>query len=163
MNLLLYMYLFTERCMQSWNTSSFFWLFIVKKQKNKRDFGFGSGSGSKFNCAARVGSDDLGYGPGTGFSLKPVQTSNRDSHAIHKIKKQNFIVIYIWSTNLYTPNTMSKAGDCVLLVLDWVNTCSCWEWCLFPPPGGSSQCGWPARSPVCHCRGCPLLWTPLPY
>ncbi len=36
---------------------------------------FGSGSGSKFNCAARVGSDDLGYGPGSGFSLKPVQTS----------------------------------------------------------------------------------------
>ncbi len=31
---------------------------------------------SKFNCAARVGSDDLGYGPGSGFSLKPVQTSS---------------------------------------------------------------------------------------
>ncbi len=38
---------------------------------------FGSGSGSKFNCAARVGSDDLGYGPGLGFSFEPVQTSNR--------------------------------------------------------------------------------------
>ncbi len=43
---------------------------------------FGSGSGSKFNCAARVGSgrvgsDDLGYGPGSGFSFEPVQTSNR--------------------------------------------------------------------------------------
>ncbi len=37
---------------------------------------FGSGSGSKFNCAARVGSDDLGYGPGSGFSFEPVQTSN---------------------------------------------------------------------------------------
>ncbi len=41
---------------------------------------FGSGSGSKFNCAARVGSgrvgsDDLGYGPGSGFSFEPVQTS----------------------------------------------------------------------------------------
>ncbi len=43
---------------------------------------FGSGSGSKFNCAARVGSgrvgsDDLGYGPGSGFSFEPVQTSNK--------------------------------------------------------------------------------------
>ncbi len=37
---------------------------------------FGSGSGSKLNCAARVGSDDLGYGPGSGFSFEPVQTSN---------------------------------------------------------------------------------------
>jgi len=41
---------------------------------------FGSGSGSKFNCVARVGagrvgSDDLGYGPGSGFSFEPVQTS----------------------------------------------------------------------------------------
>ncbi len=36
---------------------------------------FGSGSGSKFNCAARVGSDDLGYGTGSGFSFEPVQTS----------------------------------------------------------------------------------------
>ncbi len=41
---------------------------------------FGSGSGSKFNCAARVGSgrvgsDNLGYGPGSGFSFEPVQTS----------------------------------------------------------------------------------------
>ncbi len=26
-------------------------------------FGFGSDSGSKSNCAARVGSDDLGHGP----------------------------------------------------------------------------------------------------
>ncbi len=26
--------------------------------------------------SGRVGSDDLGYGPGSGFSLKPVQTSN---------------------------------------------------------------------------------------
>ncbi len=39
---------------------------------------FGSGSGSKFNCAARVGSDDLGYGPGSGFSFEPVQTSNNN-------------------------------------------------------------------------------------
>ncbi len=46
---------------------------------------FGSGSGSKFNCAARigsgrVGSDDLGYGPGSGFSFEPVQTSNSHSN-----------------------------------------------------------------------------------
>ncbi len=41
-----------------------------------------SGSGSKFNCAARVGSDDLGYGPGSGFSLKPVQTSTANVSAV---------------------------------------------------------------------------------
>ncbi len=37
-----------------------------------------SGLGSKFNCVARVGSDDLGYGPGSGFHFKPVQTSTLD-------------------------------------------------------------------------------------
>ncbi len=30
--------------------------------------------------SGRVGSDNLGYGPGSGFSFEPVQTSNR----IHK-------------------------------------------------------------------------------
>ncbi len=45
---------------------------------------FGSGSGSKFNCAARVGSgrvgsDDLGYGPGSGFSFEPVQNSSENN------------------------------------------------------------------------------------
>ncbi len=45
---------------------------------------FGSGSGSKFNCRAdplgsgRVGSDNLGYGPGSGFSFEPVQTSREE-------------------------------------------------------------------------------------
>ncbi len=47
--------------MQSWNAGIYF---VV--------VGY---SLAKFNCAARVGSDDLGYGPGSGFSLKPVQTS----------------------------------------------------------------------------------------
>ncbi len=47
----------------------------------------GSGSGSKFNRAARVGSgwvgsDNLGYGPGSGFSFEPVQTSTLS--AIHR-------------------------------------------------------------------------------
>ncbi len=27
--------------------------------------------------SGRVGSDNLGYGPGSGFSFEPVQTSNR--------------------------------------------------------------------------------------
>ncbi len=53
----------------------FFFLFVMGGGGD-----FGSGSGSKFNCAARVGSgwvgsDDLGYGPGSGFSFEPVQTS----------------------------------------------------------------------------------------
>ncbi len=49
----------------------FSWLFVGGD--------FGSGSGSKFNCAAQVGSDDLGYGPGSGFSFEPVQTSSLGS------------------------------------------------------------------------------------
>ncbi len=52
------------------------WLFVVG---DFFFFRFGSGSGSKLNCAAWVGSDDLGYGPGSGFSLNPVQTSNQGS------------------------------------------------------------------------------------
>ncbi len=55
------------------NLFPFFLLFVVGRGD------FGSGSGSKFNCAARVGrvgSDDLGYGPGSGFSFEPVQTSS---------------------------------------------------------------------------------------
>ncbi len=70
----LFMYLFTDCCMQSWNAASFLLLLAICCGE-KKDFGFGSGSGSKFNCAARVGSDDLGYGPGSGFNFKPVQTS----------------------------------------------------------------------------------------
>ncbi len=57
----------------------FSWLFVVGRGGGGGDFG--SGSGSKFNCAARVGSgrvgsDDLGYGPGSGFSFELVQTSS---------------------------------------------------------------------------------------
>ncbi len=57
----------------------FFWLFVVGRKKIS---GSGRVRGSKFNCATqvgsgRVGSDDLGYGPGSGFTLKPVQTSTR--------------------------------------------------------------------------------------
>ncbi len=39
---------------------------------------FGSGSGLNLTVplgSGRVGSDDLGYGPGSGFSFEPVQTS----------------------------------------------------------------------------------------
>ncbi len=59
--------------------SFFFLLFVVGRGGGD----FGSGSGSKFNCAARVGSgrvgsDNLGYGPGSGFSFEPVQTSILD-------------------------------------------------------------------------------------
>ncbi len=30
--------------------------------------------------SGRVGSDNLGYGPGSGFSFEPVQTSNAHTH-----------------------------------------------------------------------------------
>ncbi len=58
---------------------------------------FGSGSGSKFNCAARVGSDDLGYGPGSGFSFEPVQTSRIDATVCRSTPKTgNYIRDYFY-------------------------------------------------------------------
>ncbi len=48
--------------------------------------------------SGRVGSDDLGYGPGSGFSFEPVQTSN--IYTFKKIEKLNQI------TNAY--NNISK-------------------------------------------------------
>ncbi len=51
-------------------------------QRGRGGGDFVSGSGSKFNCAARVGSDDLGHGPGSGFSFEPVQTSTVKSQTI---------------------------------------------------------------------------------
>ncbi len=31
--------------------------------------------------SGRVGSDDLGYGPGSGFSFEPVQTSSKNAYS----------------------------------------------------------------------------------
>ncbi len=33
--------------------------------------------------SGRVGSDDLGYGPGSGFSFEPVQTSTQNTRGNH--------------------------------------------------------------------------------
>ncbi len=46
----------------------FYWLFVVG--------GNISGSGSKFR-SGRVRRSRVGYGPGSGFNFKPVQTSRR--------------------------------------------------------------------------------------
>ncbi len=59
----------------------FCWLFVGGRGGGGGGY-LGSGSGSKFNRAARVGSgrvgsDNLGYGPGSGFSFEPVQTSSQ--------------------------------------------------------------------------------------
>ncbi len=65
----------------------FSWLFVGGE--------FGSGSGSKFNRAARVGrvgSDNLGYGPGSGFSFEPVQTSTVHS-LCYIVAKCNFFSV----------------------------------------------------------------------
>ncbi len=35
--------------------------------------------------SGRVGSDDLGYGPGSGFSFEPVQTSNGTSASTNSL------------------------------------------------------------------------------
>ncbi len=36
--------------------------------------------------SGRVGSDDLGYGPGSGFSLKPVQTSKMHLYLLFPVQ-----------------------------------------------------------------------------
>ncbi len=88
MNLFLYMYLFTAlACNHEIQHLIYLfiylfilnWLFVVKKKKKKTS---GSGRVRALNLtvplgSGRVGSDDLGYGPGSGFSFKPVQTSNK--------------------------------------------------------------------------------------
>ncbi len=52
---------------------SFFWLFVgggrISGRVRALNLTVPLGSG-------RVGSDNLGYGPGSGFSFEPVQTSN---------------------------------------------------------------------------------------
>ncbi len=65
-----FVYLFTDRCMQSWNAAFFF---IIGYSL----WGGGhiSGSGSKFNCAAWVGSGQTISG--SGFNFKPEQTSSQ--------------------------------------------------------------------------------------
>ncbi len=57
---------------------SIFFLLAIRCEKKKT---LGSGRVRALNLtvplgSGRVGSDDLGYGPGLGFSLKPVQTSS---------------------------------------------------------------------------------------
>ncbi len=59
----------------------FFWLLVIGGEKRFR---------VRFRAlnltdAARVGSDDLGYGPGSGFTLKPVQTSNLYTPDLRKL------------------------------------------------------------------------------
>ncbi len=68
---------------------------------------FRSGSGSKFNCAARVGSDDLGYGPGSGFSFEPVQTS---SSSVYKDLETSRVRLYAVSSAVqnYAQNRLKK-------------------------------------------------------
>ncbi len=70
------------------------------------DFGFGSRSGSKFKVGSgRVGSDDLGYGPGSGFTLKRVQISTRkhksmcggDSGSFWRVNEALYVCIILFT------------------------------------------------------------------
>ncbi len=56
----------------------YFFKLAIRCEKKKRP---GSGRVRPLNLTVPLGSDDLGYGPGSGFSLKPVQTSR---HKLHK-------------------------------------------------------------------------------
>ncbi len=51
--------------------------------------------------SGRVGSDNLGYGPGSGFSFEPVQTSNADPPPLQPLQR-------CWQHSyIYFPNTTS--------------------------------------------------------
>ncbi len=67
--------------MQSWN-AAFFLFFLVGYSLGGGGGGI-SGRVRALNLtvplgSGRVGSDNLGYGPGSGFSFEPVQTSNTE-------------------------------------------------------------------------------------
>ncbi len=74
MNLFI-VYLFTDRCIKSWNAAFYFIGYSLWGRGNI----LGLGRVRALNCAVRVKSDDLGYRLGSGFNFKPVQTSNKSA------------------------------------------------------------------------------------
>ncbi len=81
MNLFLYMCLFTAlACNHEIQHLIFIYFFKLAIRCKKKKKTSGSGRVRALNLTVQLGSgrvrsDDLGYGPGSGFSLKPVQTS----------------------------------------------------------------------------------------
>ncbi len=85
--------------MQSWNAAFFLFFFV--------GYSLGGGGGGGFSGrvralnltvplgSGRVGSDNLGYGPGSGFSFEPVQTSN--TYTCFAINPQNPLPQKHWS------------------------------------------------------------------
>ncbi len=71
--------------------------------------------------SGRVGSDDLGYGPGSGFSLKPVQTSSQHvrkfCEIISYVKLNATILHNILKgfTQMYLPSFMSEVYFVLLI------------------------------------------------
>ncbi len=68
--------------MQSWNAAFSFFVFLLAIRCGGGGGGGISGRVRALNWtvplgSGRVGSDDLGYGPGSGFSFEPVQTSRQ--------------------------------------------------------------------------------------
>ncbi len=67
--------------------------------------------------SGRVGSDDLGYRPGSGFSFEPVQTSNTHTHTHTHTYIYIYIYIYIYmcvfifSGNLFKKVKLSHILD----------------------------------------------------
>ncbi len=70
--------------MQSWNAAFFLFFFV--------GYSLGGGISGRVRAlnltvplgSGRVGSDNLGYGPGSGFSFEPVQTSYPEGRAFNK-------------------------------------------------------------------------------
>ncbi len=74
--------------MQSWNAAFFLFFFVGYSLGGGGGGGGGiSGRVRALNLtvplgSGRVGSDNLGYGPGSGFSFEPVQTSSMSQNVL---------------------------------------------------------------------------------
>ncbi len=80
--------------MQSWNAA--FFLFFVGYSLGGGGGGGISGRVRALNLtvplgSGRVGSDNLGYGPGSGFSFEPVQTSTLQGLEIEVVSKYKYL------------------------------------------------------------------------
>ncbi len=64
--------------------------------------------------SGRVGSDDLGYGPGSGFSFEPVQTSSLDTGAESSTaEEEGRVGSYSDKVNERHENSLHRGTDAV--------------------------------------------------
>ncbi len=127
--------------MQSWNAA--FFLFFV-------GYSLGGGGGISGRVRAlnltvplgsgRVGSDNLGYGPGSGFSFEPVQTSSAGPHCLCTSCAQNDAFEATLSHSVQAHIAYAHPVRRMMrLKQHWVTACRptllmhipCAEWCVW--------------------------------